>query len=396
MGGVPAMPAIDTAERRRRIAVRHHLAPAQRGSDVAAVAADLVGLHASDPASVYLGAFARVAQLTHEDMARALYEERSLLKVLGMRRTMFATTPEIAGIITAAATRAIAGAERRRLIQMLTDAGVATDIEEWLADVEAATLTALEELGQATATELTKRVPGLRVQVEFGAGKKWAGKVGVSTRMLFLLAAEARVIRGRPRGSWLSSMYAWAPMDRWVSGGLVEPPTDAARAELVRRWLTAFGPGTQRDIQWWTGWTVAVVGQALADAGAVEVMLDQGRGFALADDLAPTPATEPWIALVPSLDTTTMAWKERDWYLGNHAARLFDTIGNAGPTIWDDGRIVGGWGMRRTGEIAYQLLEDVGRDREWAIQAEVFRLQDWIGASRVIPRFRTPLELELT
>ncbi len=387
---------IDTAERRRRIAVRHHLAPACRGSDVATVAGDLVGLHATDPTSVYIGAFARVNGVCASDLARVLYDERRLLKVLGMRRTMFATTVEIAGIITSAVTRTIVAGERKRLLKWLKEAAVAPDVDAWLDEVEAQTVAALDELGSATATELTKRVPGLRVQISFGAGKKWAGKVGVSTRMLFLLAGEARIIRGRPRGTWLSSMYEWAPMDRWVPGGLVEPPTEKAQAELARRWLSAFGPGTQRDIQWWTGWTVAITRRALADVGAVEVELDEGTGFALASDLESTPDVGPWIALMPSLDTTTMAWKERDWYLGAHATRLFDTIGNAGPTIWVDGRIVGGWAVRKDGEIAFQLLEDVGREAELAIEAEAARLREWLADSRVIPRFRTPLELELT
>jgi len=391
-----ARPRIDTAERRRRIAVRHHLAPACRGSDLAAVAGDLVGLHATDPTSVYIGAFARVKGIQAADLARVLYDERRLLKVLGMRRTMFATTVEIAGIITSAVTRTIVAGERKRLLNWLKEADVAPNVEAWLDEVEAQTVATLDELGSATATELTKRVPGLRVQIPFGAGKKWAGKVGVSTRMLFLLAGEARIIRGRPRGTWVSSMYEWAPMDRWVPGGLVEPPTQEARAELARRWLRAFGPGTQRDLQWWTGWTVGITKRALADVGAVEVDLEEGTGFALPSDVAATSEVGPWIALVPSLDTTTMAWKERDWYLGAHAGRLFDTIGNAGPTIWLDGRIVGGWAVRKSGEIAYQLLEDVGREAERAIGEEAVRLREWLADSRVIPRFRTPLELELT
>ena len=390
------LPYIDTAERRRRIAVRHHLAPACRGSEVATVAGELVGLHATDPTSVYIGAFARVAGVTPDDLARALYEERTLLKVVGMRRTMFATTADIAGVINAATARSIAVGERKRTLKMRADAGVAADVEVWLSEVEAQTLEALEELGSATATELAKRVPGLRVQISFGAGKSWAGKVGVSTRVLFLLSAEARIIRGRPRGTWLSSMYEWAPMDRWVPGGLTQPDTHAAQTELARRWLRAFGPGTQRDIQWWTGWTVATTKRALADVGAIEVELDEGTGFSLPDDLGTTPDVGPWVSLVPSLDTTTMAWKERDWYLGAHAERLFDTIGNAGPTIWLDGRIVGGWAVRKTGEVAYQVLESVGRHADDAIQVEAARLQEWLASSRVIPRFRTPLELELT
>ena len=362
---------------------------------MATVAGDLVGIHATDPASVYLGAFARVDGLTHADMARALYEERSLLKVLGMRRTMFATTAEIAAIINSAVTRTIAQTERKRLLQMLAGVGIAENVEGWVADVEAQTVAALDELGEATATQLTKLVPGLRVQIPFGEGKKWGGKFGVSTRMLFLLAAEARVIRGRPRGSWLSSMYAWAPMDRWVPTGLVDMPLHEAQAELVRRWLAAFGPGTLRDIQWWTGWTVGTTKQALKDAGAVEVALDEGTGYSLADDIEQTTDPGPWVALLPALDTTTMAWKERAWYLGNLERRLFDSAGNAGPTVWVDGRIVGGWAVRADGEVVYQLLEDVGRVSSNAVALEAARIRDWIGASRFIPRFRTPLEVEL-
>jgi hypothetical protein len=93
-----------------------------------------------------------------------------------------------------------------------------------------------------------------------------------------------------------------------------------------------------------------------------------------------------------------MGWRERSWYVGEHAAALFDRSGNIGPTAWWDGRIVGGWAQRSDGEIAIRLLEDTGAEAAAAITAEAERLHDWIGPqsrSRVIPRFRTPLEREL-
>jgi hypothetical protein len=298
-------------------------------------------------------------------------------------------------VINAAATRAIAVTERKRMLQLLEGAGVAPNVQKWLDEVEAETVATLDEVGEATASELTKRVPGLRVQIAFGEGKKWAGKVGVSTRMLFLLSAEARIIRGRPRGTWLSSMYSWTPMERWIGGPLAEPPFEEAQAELVHRWLAAYGPGTVRDIQWWTGWTVAATKRALSNVRAEEVELDDGTGFVLPNDVEVTADVGPWVALLPPLDTTTMAWKERRWYLGDLERRLFDTAGNAGPTVWVDGRIVGGWAVREDGEVVYQLLEDVGSESKGDITAAAARVQAFIGASRVIPRFRTPLELEL-
>ena len=108
------------------------------------------------------------------------------------------------------------------------------------------------------------------------------------------------------------------------------------------------------------------------------------------------PAPPPWAALLPALDPTAMGWRERDWYVGEHAAALFDRSGNIGPTAWWDGRIVGGWAQRENGEIAVRLLEDVGAEAAAAITAEAGRLAQWIGpGARLKPRFRTPLEREL-
>jgi hypothetical protein len=338
---------------------------------------------------------ARTEDVDHDAIGRALYEDRILLKVLGMRRTMFVTSRRTAGIVTSAVAARLAAEERRRLLAWLAKAGVAADVEAWLDDVEARTVAALEELGEATASELTRRVPGLGTQLTFGEDTKWPGTVGVSTRVLFMLSAHGRVIRGRPRGTWLSSLYAWAPMDRWLPGGLQAHDPAEARVELVRMWLRAFGPGTERDVQWWTGQTLTETRRALAAAGAISVDLDEGHGFVLPDDLDETPDPGPWVALLPSLDTTTMGWADRDWYLGEHRARLFDTNGNAGPTVWVDGQVVGGWSQCRDGSIGYRLLDDVRREARAAIDAEAGRVEAWLGGVRIIPRFRTPLEKEL-
>ena len=90
-----------------------------------------------------------------------------------------------------------------------------------------------------------------------------------------------------------------------------------------------------------------------------------------------------------------MGWSGRDWYLGTHRPMLFDRSGNIGPTVWWDGRVVGGWAQRKEGEIAFRLLEDVGADALKAVKGDAERLATWLGKVRVTPRFRTPLEREL-
>ncbi|MET0628088.1 MAG: winged helix DNA-binding domain-containing protein [Acidimicrobiia bacterium] len=392
------MQRITDEERRARLGVRHRLAKASRAPDVVDVARDLVGLHATDPATVYLSARARVRRpdALVTDLEAALYDDRTLVRVLGMRRTMFVEPVELVPVLKAGCTDAMVAAQRKRLVTMLDAQGVASDPARWLRRVERATLAEIERRGAATGAELGKAVPGLDLKLRVGEGKTWGGDIGVSTRVLFLLATEQHIVRGRPLGSWTSSQYRWSPMDAWLPDGLPALSTADARAELVRRWLASFGPATTADVKWWTGWSVAATKTALAAVDAVEVALDDGEGWVLPGDEARVRTPRPWVALLPSLDPTTMGWRDRSWYLGDLGAQLFDRNGNAGPTIWADGRIVGGWAQRRTGEVVHEVLVDVGRDVTETIEAAVAELERWLGSTRVLPRFPTPVQRRLT
>ena len=386
---------VSAAERRGRLAVRHHLAPGTRAETVAAAAADLIGLHGTDPASVYLGAWARTRQVDKAAIERALYEERSLVRMLGMRRTVFVVPVGLVPVIQAACTDQIAERMRRQLAQAVETSGIAADGASWLKDVGEATVHALAARGTATGAELAQDEPRLRAQIVYATDKSYGGPANVTTRLLTLLSAEGLIVRGRPRGGWTSSQVTWSAAE-----DLARPPAPAARVELARRWLSAFGPALVSDLQWWTGLTAGQVKQALAQLDVTEVDLDGSPGVMLAADvpgLDDPPTVEPWGALLPALDPTAMGWRERAWYVGVHTAALFDRSGNIGPTAWWDGRIVGGWAQRKDGEIAVRLLEDVGAEAAVAIAAEAQRLREWIGpGATVTPRFRTPLERDLT
>jgi hypothetical protein len=91
-----------------------------------------------------------------------------------------------------------------------------------------------------------------------------------------------------------------------------------------------------------------------------------------------------------------MGWKERRWFLGDHASSLFDRNGNAGPTVWVNGRVVGGWGQNADGEVVVELLERVDARTRREIDAEREQLRVWLGDVRIRPRFRTPLEVALS
>jgi hypothetical protein len=381
---------IGIGQRRARLGVRHLLAA--KAATAGEVAEALVAVHATDPATVHLAIAARQRVPDVLGVESALYEDKVLVRMLGMRRTMFVVRSPLVPVVQEACTRDVATRLRRGLVQHLADAGKSA---QWLSEVEDAVAAALAARGSATAAELALDEPRLRTELVYAPEKSYGAKAYITTRVLGLLAADGRIVRGRPRGSWLSGQYSWAMLDDWLPG---QAPwsAEAARADLARRWLAGYGPAPITDLRWWTGWTAAQTKKALAEVGPVEVDLDGVPGIALAGDLEPVPAPEPWVALLPGLDPTPMGWQSRDWFLGPHAPLLFDRSGNIGPSVWADGRIVGGWAQRADGEIVFEILEDIGKETRTAIAAEAARLQQWLAGVRVTPRFRTPLERKLS
>ncbi len=385
------MQKIDIAQRRARLGVRHHLAvPAQ---NLARAAAGVVAVHATDPASVFLSLRARAAAVDPAAIEAALYTDRSLLRMLAMRRTMFVVPVDLVAVLQAACADALAVAQERRYGQLMAAGGVAdADI---LGRAAQQAIRALAERGEATGAQLSAAAPLLRTQVRISEGKSYAATTNITSWVLLVLAAQGRIVRGRPVGSWISSQWRWSPVQAWLPDGVEQIPAEIARAELVRRWLRAFGPATLADLRWWTGWTAAHVKQAVAATGAVEVELDGGTGLVLPDDLEPVPEPAAWVALLPALDATPMGWSERSWYLGPHKEMLYDRSGNIGPTVWCDGRIVGGWAQRANGEVVFRLLEDIGTTASRQVASSAHDVEKWLGPVRFTPRFRTPLEREL-
>ncbi|GIF76153.1 winged helix DNA-binding domain-containing protein [Asanoa siamensis] len=386
---------IDVTERRARLALRHRLA-GPSAHDPVEVTRDLVVLHATDPATVYLSAAARLQAPVIKDIEHALYADRTLIRMLGMRRTVFIAPVEHAPIVQAACTDAIAVVQRKLLLKHLTEAG--HDVgDDWLRDVERSTLAALVARGSATAAQLSADEPRLRTLLTIDTDKSYGATPAITSRVLNLLSMQGLIVRGRPRGSWLSTQYAWAPAADWVPGGLHLHDAATARAKLARLWLARFGPGTAADLKWWAGWTGAQVKAALAALDVETVDLDGGEtGYVLASDVEPVASPEPWVALLPSLDPTIMGWVGRGWYLGPHAPALFDRSGNPGPTVWVDGRVVGGWSQHPDGRVVHRLLEEVPAGTSKRIAAAADELADWLGDVRVKPKFRTPLEKELS
>jgi hypothetical protein len=394
------MLTMDVDERRRRLVRRHAISPAAPATDVVSAVETMVVQHATDPATVYLSILARCPGVKIDDVARELYERRSMVRNIAMRRTLWVMTLDTAPVVHHAASVAVAARLRRQLVKDLatgpTDPPLTGDIAAWLADVEDRVAQALVDREVATANQLASDEPRLQTAQLPTTDKAYDIRRNITTRVLTLMATEGRIVRGRPRGGWTSRQHSWQTAADWWPTGVPELPESAARAILARRWLEVFGPATVADLQWWTGWSLGHTRTALAELDLAEVDLDGVPGIVLAHDVEPEAALEPSAALLPALDPSPMGWQQRDWYLGPHKEVLFDRNGNVGPTVWWDGRIVGGWAVRTGGEIVWRLLEDIGADAGRAVETAAEALAPRLDGTVVVPSFRTPLERELS
>lgn len=382
---------MEISERRARL-VRRHLLDGSGRSVLEATRA-VLALHATDPATVYLSVLARASRLTLGDVGEQLYDDGRLVRLLAMRRTLFVVPTDEAGTVEAAASLGVARTLRKRLVTYLatqpTDPPLPDDpvaVETWLDDVIASTRAAAERLGSAAGAQLGAAEPRLRTALLPTTDKAYDVRRTITTQVLVLMGAEGHLVRGRPLGSWTSRQHTWR-----VAPDVRRPDEDAARVALVRRYLARFGPATETDVAWWTGWAKGVTRRALDELD----LASSGSGYVLADDTDAEEQPPPTAALLPALDPTPMGWKERQWYLPEDPTPLYDRNGNVGPTVWWDGEVVGAWAVTPAGEIRVRLLVDRGQACAEAVEAAVAALEPRLEGAAVVPSFPTPCEREL-
>ena len=382
------MREITDRQRRARLATRHALAAPVASVEQAVEA--VTCLHATEAPSVYLSVAAR-SDATREDIAAALYTDRSVVKQLAMRRTLFAFPRDLLPHAWGSASARVAQQLQARMAKEIEAHGIAKRGDAWLDRLHTTIRAALAEDGPATTAELRERIPLLAQRLEVSPGKTYGGSFPIAPRVLGTLAATGSILRGDNQGDWRTNRPRWTLTEGWL-GSVPEPATpEEGYRELVRRWLHSFGPGTEADLVWWLGATKAAVRRALADLEAVEVTLAEGVGYLLPDDVDDLPEPEPWAALLPVLDPATMGWKQRDFYLDpEDRPFLFDTNGNGGTTAWWCGRVVGCWVQDPDGAVVVVPRGDPGADALAALEVEAARLSAWLDGAKVATVYASP------
>src|SRR3990172_8906146 len=213
---------------------RHHLIRRAPGADLATVVSDLCGVQAQLTSAAELALWARVRGLRRQDVERALWRKRSLVKTWCMRGT----------------THLLPTAEFPMYVAALRESAVARD-RNWIArygiterEMDAMADAVVDALasGPLARRELSDRVVGLvgpkaRRWVEHSWG-------GIVRRPCF----QGRVCFGPPQGREVTFVRT----DQWLNLRQDPSPEDA-RAELLQQYLRAYGPATSQDFLAWSG-----------------------------------------------------------------------------------------------------------------------------------------------
>jgi uncharacterized protein YcaQ len=384
------------------LAHKQHLLPASRLADVVQVTRDIVALHATAPTGPYLSLWARVPDFQRQALDDALYERRELTRVHCMRMTVHAVPSDEVPLFLQAYVERHTLAEFQGWEPLLVQAGMCQEgeAEALLNKLHHRILDVLIEKGPCTARQISQAVPELKTKIRHDVGKPYEGEFSIGSRIMLTMSVLGLLVRARPRGTWRSNLYEYAALSDWLPEVELESVTlQEARAWLVQRYLAAFGPATLDDIQWWTGFSKGEAEEALeALKPAVEEVTIEGLGngyLMLADDAQRlrdfSPPGVPFVFLLPGLDPYIMGYRDRRRFLApEHRAKIFDRAGNAMPTIWANGRVVGAWGQRRDGSVVYGLFEPVGEEEQALLGGEVQRLEGFLAGEYLPSRTQTP------
>ncbi len=384
------------------LAIKQYLLPPKHAPDIVRVTGDIVALHATAATGPYLALWARVPGFARPGLEEALYERRELVRTLCMRGTLHVVPSAELAFLHQAYARRRSLAESKRITEMLVQAGLCPPEHTagMLDDLHDQVLITLAKRGPSTVDEISQEVPALKAKVTYAVGKPYEGTFSLGSRLIPGMCSSGILVRGRPRGTWRSNLYEYAALSDWLPGVDLETiPPQEAQTWLVKRYLSAFGPATPDDVQWWTGFSKRETQQALQsiDEALVETTVDGlGNGYLmLAGDARQfqdfSPPESPYVFFLPGLDPYIMGYRDRGRFLKEkHHSKVFDRAGNAMPTVWVNGQVAGAWGQRKDGSVVFGLFDPVDAAAQELLESRREELEAFLGGEYLPSPTQTP------
>lgn len=378
----------------------HHLTE-RLGENGLLDAAGRCGIQNSPPGSALLALHARVQNLTREQVADAVAEEKSLLQTWSMRGAPFYFPAVDAPVFTTGVLPPTEEAMRHFVpgVEPALDTlgmSLVETVELTRAEIGAVLSgrrLAVNELGAEIAKRIARRLPKRQRDVWEEDGPYapdqplGEGVVHFCIRILTL----QRVLCLAPRAG---NKAPFVLVDEWLGHPIPDIDPAVARAELLRRYLRCYGPSRRGDFAAWAGIRASDTDPwwSLVEDELTPVEF-RGSSWILTQDLdalrsAPAPKG---VRLLPPRDPYTQV-RDRETIIDRkYHQQVWKTVGEPG-TVLADGEITGIWRPRKSGRqltITVKTFDSLPARDKTSLQDEAEQVAPLRGASSVAVEFDT-------
>lgn len=330
-----------------------------RKENIPTITRDICGLHATSATTPYLCLLARMNTFAREDLEEELYRKKTLARIRYARNTFYILPKENLPVAFAAVRRRAHRAAERYLEHFLMRPAAYENLVRKILDL-------LQGEGLAIA-EI----------------KKELGPVSHLSSILNLMCFQGLLICGKPKGTWKSNLHTYHSLSEYYPDldlGLYTE--EEAQQRIILSYIETFGPVTEMDTAWWTGFSKGSIKKALEkhSAGLVQIQIagSEKKYHLCSSQLDGLLSTEPQsgepVNFLPFLDPYLMGYRERERFLGDgFFHNVYDRSGNATPTILCEGKIVGVWDVDRS-RVKYFLFLCVGNDIRSQIRTQASKI----------------------
>jgi hypothetical protein len=307
----------------------------------------LAGMQAQWPPAPYVGIWTRTTSFRREALERAL-AQGAVVKATVMRQTLHLVTPRDYALFRAAMSEQ----------NFPWESALAKQLAPALRKLAAA-----GPVLSADAVEYLERNHALR---GISARRAWRA---ARARAHFVHHHETALWKARPEG-------------RFVLLDEPEPLVPVvARAEMIRRYLTAFGPASVRDIGQWGMLHVPGIKAALELLEPLRRFRDeQGRElFDVPRAPLPDADTPAPVRFLPKWDNVLLAWSDRTRILPEpYRKRVIRVNGDVAQTFLVDGFVAGTW-RAEAGRVIVEPFAKLSRAAAREVKDEAARLESFLG-----------------
>ncbi|MFX1328316.1 MAG: DNA glycosylase AlkZ-like family protein [Promethearchaeota archaeon] len=308
---------------------KNHLIEETKCDDIIQITEDLCGLHSTGLKTSYLSLFVRSNNFKKEDLERALYINKTLGRIRGMRKTLFIQTKSMIPTVFPA-----------------TFSLIEKTFEKYME---------YHKISFKEYQEISKQIINLLKGRELSASaikKELNSKINIPA-IIHLMCNYGILIRTKPIKDWKDRRNEYALFnDYFPTINLEEVNQEEAIQYLIKKYIKTYGPVSENDISWWTGLTKSKVRDTIKtfedSLKKVKISTCKGNFLMNYSDINKlqklTNLDKPPLLLLPELDPYPMGYKERERYVNIHNYnKIFDRSGNIAATIFLDGIVIGVW-----------------------------------------------------